>query len=239
MFNFHRLLGFLIRKTDQLSRPWIFAQQKKRVLACYPQLKPVMDAFERQYIRVQYGAHDLSLMERIHRDLTHDERYIYGATPWVVLLQLTEGLEFAADEVFVELGCGTGHFCFFMQQVYGIQAIGLEALNTFIVKAQQIMQELSQPPASLQLDGLQFFNLDFLNFNFSRGSFFYVAWTCFPEALRTAILEKFFRECRPGTRLLVLTHALEDPRLELLRESQGLFSWGRDVARLYRLKSVH
>lgn len=239
MRHFHRLLGLVIRKTDQWLRPWIFLYQKKQVLARYPQLQPIMEAFERQYIRVPYGAHDLSLMERLQRNLAHDQRYIYGATPWVVLLKLTEGLEFAEDDVFVELGCGTGHFCFFMQQVYGIEAIGLEVLNIFTLKAQQIMQELSQPPTCLNFEGLQFLNLDFLHFNFSRGSFFYAAWTCFPEALRTALLAKFFRECRPGTRLLVVTHALDDPRLELLRESSGLFSWGRDIARLYRLKSAH
>jgi SAM-dependent methyltransferase len=152
----------------------------------------------------------------------------------VALLRLTEKLEIRSDEVFVELGCGTGHFCFFMQQVYGVQAIGLEALNTFILNAKEIMTELSAPPHNLNFAGLQFLNMDFLHFNFSRGTLFYAAWTCFPVSLREAILEKFLKECKPGTRLLVLTHTLEDPRLELLSEVETFFSWGKDVARLYQ-----
>ena len=234
MLNLHRMIGFVYRKADQLSRPFIFNSQKKQILAKYPQLRPVMEAFERRYIRVQYGAHDISLMERIHRKIAQDERYIYGATPWVALLRLTEKLEIRPGEVFVELGCGTGHFCFFMQQVFGIQAIGLEALNTFILNAKEIMTELSEPPHNLDFAGLQFLNLDFLHFNFSRGTLFYAAWTCFPVPLREAILEKFFKECKPGTRLLVLTHTLDDPRLELLSEVETFFSWGKDVARLYQ-----
>lgn len=234
MLNLHRLIGFVYRKADQLSRPIIFNRQKKQVLALYPQLRPLMEAFEKRYIRVQYGAHDISLMERIHRKIAEDERYIYGATPWLALLRLTENLELGPEEVFVELGCGTGHFCFFMQQVFGVQAIGLEALNTFVMNAKEIMAELAAPPHELQFEGLQFLNLDFLHFNFSRGTLFYAAWTCFPVPLREAILEKFFKECKPGTRLLVLTHRLEDPRLELLREVETFFSWGRDVARLYQ-----
>ena len=121
-----------------------------------------------------------------------------------------------------------------MQQVYGVQAIGLEALNTFILNAKEIMTELSEPPHNLDFAGLQFHNLDFLHFNFSRGTLFYAAWTCFPVPLREAILDKFFQECKPGTRLLVLTHTLDDPRLELLSELETFFSWGKDVARLYQ-----
>lgn len=234
--NLHRLIGFVYRKTDQWTRPFIFNRQKKQVLAAYPQLRPVMEAFERRYIRVEYGAHDLSLMERIQRKIAQDERYIYGATPWVALLRLSQEIEIRPDEVFVELGCGTGHFCFFMQQVFGVQAIGIEALNTFVLNAKEMMQELSEPPSSLHFEGLQFLNLDFMHFNFSRASLFYAAWTCFPEAVRAAILEKFFRECKPGTRLLVLTHALDDPRLELKHAFETFFSWGRDVVRLYELK---
>jgi SAM-dependent methyltransferase len=230
----HRLIGFVYRKIDQLSRPFIFNRQKKQVLARYPQLRPIMEAFEKRYIRVQYGAHDISLMERIQRKISQDERYIYGATPWVALLRLTENLEINPDEVFVELGCGTGHFCFFMQQVFGIQAIGIEALNTFILNAKEMMIELAEPPHSLDFKGLQFLNLDFMHFNFSRATLFYTAWTCFPGPVREQILEKFCRECKAGTRLLVLSHQLDDPRLELQQEIETFFSWGKDVARLYR-----
>jgi SAM-dependent methyltransferase len=232
-----RLVGWTYRTLDRWTRPGLFWRQKRRVLSVYPQLAPLLEAFERHYIRVEFSAHDLSLQERIRRKMSEDREHIYGTTPWLTLLELTRELTFAPDEVFVELGCGTGHFCFFMQQVYSIRAIGLETLNTFVGRAKQIMCELSGPPHQLDLSQLQFFNLDLKTFNFSRGSFFYTTWTCFAPETRATIQQKFIRDCQPGARLLVISHAAEDPRLKLLRESRHLFSWGWDTARLYELQA--
>jgi hypothetical protein len=228
-----RMVGTTYRKVEGLMRPWLYARQKRVVLQRYPQLAPVMAAYERHYIRVQYGAHDLSLMERIQRKIAQDSQYIYGSTPWATFMQIAEHLPLEPDDVFVELGSGTGHLCFFMHQALGVQAIGLEALNTFVTTAKTLVQELSQPPYDLDLKGLSFYNLDFMTFHFPRGSIFYLAGTCFPAELQARIAEKL-ATTRSGTRVIALTHPLEAPGFELLHEIPATFSWGRDIARIYR-----
>lgn len=235
MINWHRIVGTSYRKTESLLRPFLFGREKRRVLKRYPALRPVMEAFERHYIRVEYGAHDRSLMERIQRQLTEDDAYVYGSTPWTAFLQIADVLDVQPTDVFIEPGCGTGHLCFLMNQVYGIRAQGIEVIANFVTTANAIRTELSGPPHGLQLDQLKFYNLDFFSCDLSRGTLFYVAGTCFPEDYRQRLLDKIVAEAPPGARLITLTHPLEDARFQLQHRVDTLFSWGRDKALIYRI----
>jgi hypothetical protein len=215
-------------------RPIFFQGEKDRVLKAFPALKPVMEAFERHYIRVEYSAHDRSLMERIARNITEQDAYVYGMTPWQTFLKIAATLEIGPDDIFIEPGCGTGHLCFFINQAYGIRVIGIEAIADFITTAQTIRRELIDQ--GLDLSRLAFYNLDFFTSDLSRGTLFYIAGTCFPDDYRIRLLEKIAAEAAVGSTVITLTHAIEHPAYALQHKVEGLFSWGRDKALIYRLQ---
>lgn len=234
MTNWHRIIGSVYRKTEGLLRPVLYSREKRRVLKRFPALKPVMELYEKQYIRVEYGAHDLSLMERLQRKLTDRDEYVYGSTPWSAFLKISDQLQIGPDDVYIEPGCGTGHLCFFMNQAFGIETIGIEAIATFVNTGNAMRQELAAAPHHLKLDKVKFYNLDFFNCDFSRGTIFYIAGTCFPDDYRQRLLDKITKEARPGITLITLTHELEHPAFELQGQVEALFSWGRDKALIYR-----
>lgn len=236
MSTLHRLIGSCYRKTEALLRPVLFQREKAGILRRFPKLQPIMEAFERQYIRVEYGAHDRSLMERIERKLTTQEEFVYGTTPWRSFMKIIDSLELKPDDVFIEPGCGTGHLCFFVNQAFGLKAQGIEVMANFIRTANEIRKDLSTQ--GFDFEQLKFYNLDFFSCDLSRGSIFYIAGTCFPDDYLKRLIDKIAREAKPGSTVITLTHELEHPAYELSHHVDTLFSWGRDKALVYRLKEV-
>lgn len=233
MSGLHRLLGLGYRRLEGLMRPMLYRREKAGVLSRFPGLAPVMAAFEARYIRAEYGAHDQSLMERRQRQLTDQEAYVYGSTPWLTFLNIADSLEIDSADVFIEPGCGTGHLCFLMNQAFGARAIGIEAIGTFVEGARAIQAQLSE--AGLALEGLHFEQGDFLARDFSEGTIFFIAGTCFPEGLRRQLSDKIAAEAPADATIIALTHAIEDTAFSLSHQVEGLFSWGRDKALIYKL----
>lgn len=243
MLNLHRIIGFVYRKSESIIRPMLYQREKKRVLKRYPFLRPAMEAFEQHYIRVEYGAHDRSLMERMRRKMTDKDEFVYGSTPWSAFIKITDQMEISPEDVYIEPGCGTGHLCFFMNQVFGISTLGFEVIANFIETGNQIRQELAQQPESTDqraldqqtfLKKVAFYNLDFFSCDFSRGSIFYIAGTCFPDDYRNKLVEKIYKEGKKDCTLITLTHELEHPGFELKSQVDAVFSWGRDKALIYQ-----
>lgn len=238
MISIHRYLGFVIRKTDKLLRPHLFRRQRKAVLKAHPELEPLMDLYAQKYIQVEYSAHDQSLMERIHRKIAYEDQYIYGSTPWKVFMTIAERLDISPKDVFVELGCGTGHLCFYMNKVHGIKSVGIEALAHFVAIAKEMKKSLEEPPHHWDLKQLYFYNLDFLTFDISQGSLFYMAGTCFPDDFRDKIIQKMKRDAPHDSRLITLTHAIVDPQFLELDQFEAIFSWGRDKVFIYKIQAA-
>lgn len=229
-----RLFGTSYRKLEALLRPILYQREKQAVLARYPQLAPVMEAFEKHYIRVEYGAHDRSLMERIQRKMTEHSAYVYGTTPWRSFMKIADSLKITPEDVFIELGCGTGHLCFFMNQAYGIRSQGIEIMANFVQSANQICQELGKQ--GLDFKQLKFYNLDFFSSDLSRGTIFYIAGTCFPDDYRERLLEKIAAEAPDDSTVITLTHEIQHSAYHFSHKVAGVFSWGRDKALVYRVK---
>lgn len=234
--NFARLLGTTIVRADALTRPWRFRLEKMRMVQKYPQhpeLKALMEAFEKHYIAVEYGAHDRSLIERRQRNMTERDEFVYGTTPWLSFAKVLDSLTIQAEDVFIEPGCGMGHLCFLVHQRYGIESIGFEALANFIDTTQQIKKELPQLPHP---EKLKFYNLDFFKADLSRGTLFYIAGTCFPLDYKTRLLKKVRKEARSGSQVITLTHPIELEGFRFSHEVKATFSWGRDRALIYTLE---
>lgn len=233
--NLTRLIGTTIVRADALTRPWRFRLEKMRLTRRYPQhphLRDIMEAFERQYITVEYGAHDRSLIERRQRDMTDKDEFVYGTTPWLSFAKVLETLDIQSDDVFIEPGCGMGHLCFLVHQLYGIECIGIEALANFIQTGNAIKAELPHLPAPQKL---KLYNLDFFQTDLSRGTVFYIAGTCFPLDYKDRLLKKVRKEAKSGSRIITLTHPITQEGFTFSHEVKATFSWGRDRALIYTL----
>ncbi len=228
-----RLIGKTIVRSDALTRPLRFKIEKKRVLKRYPQLQFVMEAFEKHYIQVEFGAHDRSLIERRERQITDSDEFVYGTTPWLSFLKVLETLDLSDKDVFIEPGCGMGHLCFLVHQIYAMECIGIEALGNFIHTGNQIKAEVASLPDPKKL---KLYNLDFFQCDFSRGTVFYVAGTCFPLDYKQRLIEKIAKEAAAGSTLITLTHDVEHDAFVFSHEVRATFSWGRDRALIYTRK---
>ena len=90
----------------QLITPLQEAWQAARITNRYPQLDPVIKAYQALYPYA--GASTLvSVNEREARGID-DDTLTYGETRWATFMELLSQLEVSPDDRFIDLGCGTG-----------------------------------------------------------------------------------------------------------------------------------
>jgi len=122
------------------------------------------------------------------------------------------------EDVFYDLGSGTGNVVFFANILYGIEALGIDAIETFIDYSNKIKKALS-------FDKVTFIKGNFLEADFSKATVIYTVSTAFDINTRKNLAEKF-KETAGGTRIITVTHRLDVPHLEVKAEKRILFSWG-------------
>lgn len=202
----------------QVITPLQEARQAAKVIKRYPQLEPVITAYQRLYPYAGAST-SVSVNEREARGID-DDTLTYGETRWTSFVELQQYLTVSPSDRFIDLGCGTGFLCFMMAAIYGIPATGVDMIQGFIENATQVRQALGwEQPRFVQAD---FFELSFLPF-----SLIYATCTCFPEDVMAQLSEKL-AETEPGTRILTVTDLPEGEHLRLLRRIPTKFSWGLD-----------
>lgn len=202
----------------QVISPLQEAWQAAKIIKRYPQLEPVIKAYQALYPYAGAST-SVSVNEREARGID-DDTLTYGETRWTTFMELLPQLTVSSDDRFIDLGCGTGFLCFMMHAIYGIPATGVDLIQGFIDNAEQVRQQLNwSQPRFQQAD---FFSLSFLPF-----SLIYATCTCFPEDVMDQLADKL-RETEPGTRILTVTDLPEGDHLRLIRRIPARYSWGPD-----------
>ena len=157
--------------------------------------------------------------EMPRKTLTYGETLFFSAWKVFVLAGLNK------NDIFYDLGCGTGNVVFFANILYDIEAIGIDIIPSFIENANKIKRELS-------FNKVTFIEGSFLEADFSKGTVFYAVTTAFDPYTRACLAEKF-KQVQNGTRIITVTHMLEGDHLELKNKSIALFSGGYEKLYLY------
>ncbi|PKL74785.1 MAG: hypothetical protein CVV27_18705 [Candidatus Melainabacteria bacterium HGW-Melainabacteria-1] len=158
-----------------------------------------------------------TLQQGLPADLT-----VYGETPWTTLERICEMAGLSSDDVFVELGAGTGRNLLFIHYWYGARAIGYELIPRFVEKFTWLQHHL-QLGGLAQMQAGNWFDADL---EATGATVLLLVGTCYSdEHLKTAA-DRLSR-LPSGSRILTVSYQLEGPAFEQIGEFQAAFSWGR------------
>lgn len=160
------------------------------------------------------------------------EIYAYGETPLTTLEQIAEKCDFSPKDKVIELGCGRGRSCFWLNHFIGCSVIGIDYIPEFIEKANQIKQRFD-------VSGVQFRLEDMVRSDLSEATVIYLYGTCLEEDSIRKIIANI-EKAPPGTKVISVSYPLTDyvssPSLEVMRVFPAKFTWGiGDVYLHYRV----
>lgn len=206
-----------------LHRYW----QENRILTANPEFSVLLEAYRKIYAD-SAAANLVSWLERQDSFRQNVDDLTYGETPFTTWLQLIPFMQLQPHDTFAELGCGTGILSLYLSFCQGIHVTGVDTIEKFISNANQLALQFQLPA--------EFRAVSVLELDMSPFQVMYCVATCFSEATRQALSEKM-SECRPGTRILVVTHELEHPRLQKQAALKLPFAWGRDTVYVYEAQA--
>lgn len=147
-------------------------------------------------------------------------RLTYGETTWFGIDAMLKKVKAGPHDVFYDLGCGTGRNVFFASIVYGMQAVGVDLLTSFVTFA-------SQTAAENKLSQTRFLQQNIFETPLQAASIVFVTANCYDQQTMP-LLVKRFEDLRPGTRVISTHRSIPSPRLTVTGSQRLPFSWGVD-----------
>ena len=145
----------------------------------------------------------------------------YGETPHKTLQAIVEAAGVTSKDVVYDLGCGRGRSCFWLANVVGCKAVGIEYNPVFIKKAQSILKLL---PAS----GLEFRLENMLKADLSDATVVYL----YAISMLDSDVEKLAKKLQalPKKPLIItVSFSLNEyvPVFRIIKRLQVAFPWGQ------------
>ncbi|HPZ06486.1 MAG TPA: hypothetical protein PL110_00100 [Candidatus Eremiobacteraeota bacterium] len=140
----------------------------------------------------------------------------YGETPYSTALHILKHLNIKKDDIFFDIGSGTGHLVFFVNIYFNIPSLGIELVPFFAEKSKIIAKELA-------LQYVEFIEGDFLKEDLSRGTIFYLNCLALNRDLREKLFEKI-KSIRDGSKAISIGFPI--PHLDITKKYTCFFSWG-------------
>jgi len=147
-------------------------------------------------------------------------RLTYGETTWFGIRAALKAVKAGPEDVFYDLGCGTGRNVFYAHLSYGMRAVGVDLLESFVRYAREVAAEC-------QLTGTEFLQQNIFATDLSAATIVYITANCF-DAQTMAQLVQRLEDLQPGTRVISTHRTLPSPRLQVTGSQRLPFSWGVD-----------
>ena len=149
----------------------------------------------------------------------------YGETPRFVMEKIKKWSQIGPEDLFLELGSGTGHFSLWLSLSTKCKAVGVDLVSDFVQNANVIAKRLSL--------SAQFVESDLFDYSWSEADLIYLTATCFTEKQVAQIAHKC-NEIKTGAKIVVLTHQIQFKNLDLCEMWIEDFSWGVATIYLYQ-----
>ena len=143
----------------------------------------------------------------------------YGETSYFAMKESLKAVNMSKDDIFYDLGCGTGKTVFYANATYGAKSIGVDIVPDFINNANKIVHEMN-------LQNISFIEKSIFDVNLKDGTVFYITPTCFDAENMQKVMKKF-EKLPKGSRLIVLSRHLPLPNLKLIDRKNLFYSWGK------------
>lgn len=147
-------------------------------------------------------------------------RLTYGETTWFGINTALKAVEATSKDVFYDLGCGTGRNVFFANQVFGMQATGIDLLPSFVKYATEVARQY-------QLNQVHFLEQNIFESDLSQATIVYITANCYDAQTMPLLVERL--NALPVEARVISTHrAIPSPRLKVTAYQLVPFSWGVD-----------
>ena len=139
----------------------------------------------------------------------------YGETPYSTAVSIFNMVHVKDNDVFFDLGSGTGNITLFVNIYFNIKSTGIDLVSYFIEKSNLIADEM-------KLEHIRFIKGDFLEQDLSEGTIFYINCLTFNQEIRKKLAEKM-NLIKEGSRIISIGYPLA---FNLLEKRTCFFSWG-------------
>lgn len=147
-------------------------------------------------------------------------RLTYGETTWFGIRAALKAVKAGKDDVFYDLGCGTGRNVFYAHLAGGMPATGIDLLPSFVRNGQEIARQF-------KLDQVQFLEQNIFATDLSPATVVYITANCF-DAETMGLLVQRLEDLKPGARVISTHRPIPSPRLQVSHYQMLPFSWGVD-----------
>lgn len=149
----------------------------------------------------------------------------YGETPWINMIKLFKTINIDKDDIFYELGCGTGRICMLVNYFFGLKTVGIDYIKKFINIANKIVRKV-------KIKNIKFFSGDFFDYDLSLGTIFYVTPTCFDEETLKR-LKKKLSSIPNRAKVISVSRDLTCNHLLLINKLKLPYYWSKDNVYIY------
>lgn len=174
---------------------------------------------------------DISMQSRkMHR--MSSKELTYGEVLFDSFWDILEATQPQKNEVFYDLGCGTGKPVFIaaLSDTFA-KATGIEILPEVLETAQLLAKSFGEDNPDIQTD-IDFICADIFSFDFSRGDVIYLPSTCFDNEAMDFFSQKSKR-LKQGARMITLTKQLSGDHLKLVHRKLHEMTWGDTTVHIY------
>ena len=147
----------------------------------------------------------------------------YGETPLTSLCTIAEQCGLTPSDRVIELGCGRGRGVFFLSDVLGCQATGIEWIPEFVYLAQQISTE-----GVPQKGQIRWICQDMLEANLSEATCVYFCGTCFSDPFIKRLIT-LLSGLSSQVKIITVSYPLSDysTLFRVVKQFSASFPWGQ------------
>jgi precorrin-6B methylase 2 len=154
---------------------------------------------------------------------------VYGELNLEELTKVFHNINIKKNDIFYDLGCGSGKINLYMALKYNIKSIGIEIIEERINVAKTIEKKVKNK-------NIIFKNNDMFKENFSNGTIFYAYNLTWPEKIDIKIIKKIKKEAKK-CKYIILTKLLEHPHIKLYKTLDNI-NFSSHVGSIYIYKLV-
>lgn len=162
----------------------------------------------------------IALQEGIKIEPEKLYRLTYGETSWLGIARVLKAVGAKSDDVFFDLGCGTGRNVFYAHAVYGMKAVGIDLIPTFVRQGNHIAQTCG-------LSDVQFIQTNAFHYNIQQASIVYVTANCYDQECMDLLIKRL-QDLKAGARVISTARPIPSPELIMTGYERLFFTWGMD-----------
>lgn len=158
--------------------------------------------------------------------------YLYGETPLTTLSKICRECHLSSQDMVYELGCGRGRTCFWLANFIKCRVIGVEQIDVFVEKANQVKSQYS-------VHNLSIFKGNYLDFSFKEATVVYLYGTCLEEQSIQLLIKKFSKMAK-GSKIITVSYPLTEyvdctqfGLFDLVHTFEASFPWGNTTLYLH------